>query len=149
MFSEEVFGLHMRGCSSISCPAWLPFQDFRACDYCYIPTSVLHRPVVGLGWQSQGYRPTTADYAAYERACTDLLKQPFGRAEPLCGGILWRLYVDSLDMDITSVLAGPSDAAASGGCTLMPAGSPLLVDDMLSESEQDLICGVYHVSTGV
>ena len=98
-----------------------------------------------LGLFAAGYTPTVYDYTVYEDARKDLFQQrgPL-RAALRMGGIVWRLAMESLGFD--DILAGPSLEAANPW--IMPLGDEYGVDDVLSDADLDLICGVYRVRTG-
>ncbi|TEB18777.1 hypothetical protein FA13DRAFT_1648062 [Coprinellus micaceus] len=81
---------------------------------------------------------TKADYDAYVSIRTNLLSQSHMQAALKRGGIVWRLAITALGLN---------------GATKMPTlynefeeitlGESLLVDDVVTEEELDLLCGVY------
>ncbi|TEB31093.1 hypothetical protein FA13DRAFT_1709939 [Coprinellus micaceus] len=81
---------------------------------------------------------TKADYDAYVSMRTNLLSQSHMQAALKRGGIVWRLTITALGLN---------------GATKMPTlynefeeitlGESLLVDDVVTEEELDLLCGVY------
>ncbi|KAH7917231.1 hypothetical protein BV22DRAFT_994182, partial [Leucogyrophana mollusca] len=97
-----------------------------------------------LGFRDANYVPRVGDYEAYLYLRDELLHSPRGRAALMKGGIIGRLA--SEDLDHTCVLNGPSDSLRYGNG--IAADGTFYWDDDLSPSEQDLICGVYKVSTG-
>ena len=105
----------------------------------------------GLGYRQVGYKPDLLDYKSYEELRDRFLRQPFGRAALLEGGIVWRLSLEALG--IAPALDGPAtDAIAYGIHTAAVDSSGrtfTLYDDALSEEETDLICGVYKIYTGI
>jgi hypothetical protein len=114
------------------------------------PSPPARRPPLfffGLGYCQNGYKPTTVDYAAYERAQDDFLRGPRGRAALMKGGIVWRLAMQALHPDV--VIAGPSESVyESGICFVEEESGKHWWDDDLTEDEKNLICGVYKVFTG-
>ena len=104
-----------------------------------------------LGWRPQNHRPTVSEYNFYEN-----LRRAFfmdrgrARAAFLKGGIIWRLAVEgSGGLLRERVLEGPSEEALVCGTMLASVnGGDSLWDDELSESNMDLICGVYKYATG-
>jgi hypothetical protein len=99
----------------------------------------------GLGWRPADHKFTSLDYASYEALRDEFLRQPHARAALLMGGIVWRIAIEVLGVD--PGLAVPSAKAHHSGRVLEFSDSQL-VDDVLSEKELDLICGVYDVYTG-
>jgi hypothetical protein len=116
-----------------------------------IPHLVL-RPteLVILGWRPKGYQSHLADYAYYEQLRNDFMARPHARAAFLAGGIVWRLAMHSAgNLAEERALNGPSEEALPFGKYFPhPDNNELMWDDTLTETEMDLICGVYKVSTG-
>ena len=106
------------------------------------PLPQLPRPV-NLGWRYSDYQPDHLDYEAYEQRRNALLLEPRGRVVLLTGGIVWRLAMEVLSPD--AMLVGPTPGEYGNYVT--PSMDPPIVlwDEGLTESELDLICGVYHV----
>ncbi|KAJ6597166.1 hypothetical protein DFH09DRAFT_1023809 [Mycena vulgaris] len=76
------------------------------------------------------------------------LRTPRGRAALLYGGIVGRLARAVVSAE--DVLRGPAADATINGICLWDGHSPYAYwDDCLTEQEVDLICGVYHVTTGM
>lgn len=104
---------------------------------------------LGMHYGSTGL---AADYCAYVMVRNKLLQETHAcRAALLCGGIVWRLAMDTLGYDyaVKEVLAGPSrDVVEFGGMPQYLEDGTELWDDVLSEAELDLICGVYESPTG-
>ena len=98
-------------------------------------------PQVGLGYRPPGYKPNAADYAEYKAARELFLRGPRGRVALMRGGILWRLGIETLGVDV--VLAGPTDDVHQ-----QAAPGMIYCDDELTADEEELICGVYLVYTG-
>ncbi|KAJ7663696.1 hypothetical protein DFH06DRAFT_1128077 [Mycena polygramma] len=80
----------------------------------------------GLGHRPLAYRPDAHDYRSYVAIRDQFLITPRGRAALQYGGIIGRLARAVVSVD--NVFA--------------------YWDDCLTEQEIDLICGVYHISTG-
>ncbi len=86
---------------------------------------------------------TTADFHAYERIRDNLVQSYRGRAALLQGGIVWRLAMQSID--VNSVLLGPSLYHTTRDRLELDGES--WVDDQLSPDDTDIICGVYRAYT--
>jgi len=95
-----------------------------------------------LGIRPFGYHPDTADYVMYERIRDEFLCGPRGRAALMRGGILWRLARDTLPDEV--VMAGPSPFNSKSQI-LESSDGLVSYDDHLSEVEEYLVCGGYHV----
>jgi hypothetical protein len=63
----------------------------------------------------------------------------------MAGGILWRLAQDVVSEK--AVTRGPSTSVSVAGSVLCSVKKFHLVDDGLSSSEMDIICGVYFVGS--
>ncbi|KAJ7430087.1 hypothetical protein B0H11DRAFT_1765721 [Mycena galericulata] len=101
----------------------------------------------GLGFRPKGYTPDLSDYNAYITLSTQFLLSPRGRAAMLYGGDVGRLARAVVLPE--DVFRGPSDDATIDGICLYDGHAQYAYwDDGLTEQELDLICGVYHVSTG-
>ena len=61
----------------------------------------------------------------------------------MAGGILWRLSQDIVN--VKAVTCGPASSVSMEGSVIQNMGNYYLVDDKLSESKEDIICGVYRV----
>lgn len=110
--------------------------------------------------QTLGYRPvdhvyTSADYKSYEDRVRHIFQAPRIRAAVLCGGIVRRLALEMLPLDLIELaIGGPSpdvyvtgDRILCGQCEYFPRGGAVF-DDGLSPDEMDVICGLYKVFTG-
>jgi hypothetical protein len=114
----------------------------------------------GLGWRNAGYQPTPFDYRHYENERDDFFLYRHRRAAASEGGIVWRLFMESLGVDLSAiftsdagiipaiddVLFGPS-ISHYGDQQYFKSGSETLWDDHLTDAEMDLISGVYKVWT--
>ncbi|KAJ7655792.1 hypothetical protein DFH06DRAFT_992353 [Mycena polygramma] len=111
------------------------------------PTPPARRLYSGLGYRSPNYKADAQDYQAYVTIRDQFFLSPRGRAALLHGGLIARLARPMVsDKD---VLRGPTDDATVDGIRLWDGRSPSAYwDDSLTDHEIDLICGVYHVSTG-
>jgi hypothetical protein len=125
-------------------------KPFSTCIRSDVPHRVhapqLRRDAIGLGWRQAGYGGDANDYAGYEARRTAFLALPRGRKAALEGGIVWRLAINSIEL--RHVLIGPSDDVFEYGSAIAcDSNGEELWDDALSESELNLICGVYNVQT--
>ena len=101
-------------------------------------------PPLNLGWRYPHYQPDHLDYKEYEQRRNAFLSEPRGRVALLTGGIIWRLAMEVLSPD--TVLVGPTPGEY-GKYISTSHGGTMLWDEELTESERDLICGVYHVQS--
>ncbi|KAH8096988.1 hypothetical protein BXZ70DRAFT_1009316 [Cristinia sonorae] len=102
------------------------------------PTS----PNPTLPIRSADYQPGRGGYMAYEMARDDLLRSPRGRAALRMGGIIWRLSVETISPE--RLLRGPSEYAT----TQIQDGDSIWVEDVITEVEMNVICGMYNPLTG-
>jgi len=102
-------------------------------------------PPMNLGWRFTDYLPNCLDYRAYQERRKALLLEPRGRVALLTGGIVWRLALEVLRPE--TVLVGPL-LEEYGGYVSPENSQTVLWDEVLTPSELDLICGVYHVAKG-
>jgi hypothetical protein len=104
-------------------------------------------PLAILGLRALSQQPTLVEYRYYEDLRAQFFRRPHSRAAFLRGGILWRLGLESTGRSVeTLALNGPSYEALDHGNSILHSGSnEVLWDDDLSESESDLICGVYKI----
>ena len=112
-----------------------------------VPTAV-YITSLGLGFLPSDYRPHSSDYAAYLQRRDNLLRRNYGRAAILKGGIIGRLARESLGDRADFLIApGPSDDAVRfGSCVKIEEGR--YWDDDLDCEDEEVICGVYKLSTG-
>ncbi|PPQ83601.1 hypothetical protein CVT24_005036, partial [Panaeolus cyanescens] len=94
------------------------------------------------------YSFTRADYDSYRVICHTILTGPRGRAALMAGGIVARIALDHLSLDV--LMKGPSFQVLSEACGLScnRAGTTYS-DDALTSDEMDLICGLYNVYSGI
>ena len=133
----------------------IPFHTYipRPADLIYNDahhhTSLSWRSV-SLGYH-YGSTGLAADYCSYVNIRNKFLQSNSGRGALLHGGIVWRLAMDAFGYEsaLVHALAGPSvDCIDFGGMPQFLADGTELWDDVLSEEELDLVCGVYKASTG-
>lgn len=96
------------------------------------------------------YRPTAyqfqpADFADYDKKKIDFLAGSAGRAAVTRGGIVWRLSREHID--IKRITRGPTSSAAARGVFISNLDNGYLVDDTLTQEDEDMICGTYTVYT--
>jgi hypothetical protein len=101
-----------------------------------------------LGWRLKipGQHLNYTDYLAYEHTRTQFFDKRRARAALKHGGILWRLAIDSLGISgaASLVFEGPdSQPRYRSQCTIPEGSRDIFYDEMLTQSEIDLICGVY------
>ncbi|KAJ7848863.1 hypothetical protein B0H14DRAFT_3452903 [Mycena olivaceomarginata] len=83
----------------------------------------------------------------FGHAGEQFLQSPRGRAAKLYGGIVGRLACTVVSDE--EVCRGPTDdVTIDGTCLWDGVSASAYWDDSLTEQEIDLICGVYHISTG-
>jgi hypothetical protein len=111
------------------------------------PSDMVYPPCVGLRYHAPGYKPDLVDYISYTTAHNAFLREPRVHAALLRGGIVWRLAIDALGA--LAVLEGPSYDSVFRGRTWELSDGSFMCDNGLSVEETDLICGVYHVYTGM
>jgi hypothetical protein len=143
----QVFREDHRGVLAIarSLIAWgIPFHTVRCHLEKPIGLGVMEKKSFGLGFRHNGHKFNDAEYAIYETKKRDILKSRYGRVAVMAGGILWRLSKDVVDHK--TVTRGPTPSYMQEGTAVGSLGNFHLVDDQLSATEEDIICGVYHMS---
>jgi hypothetical protein len=98
------------------------------------------------------YKFTTHDYAVYLRDRESLLLQPKGRTALLQGGIVWRLALDTVGMEVA--LEGPSSSVTDYRLGISFNSGDLesgirYWDDELTKDELIMLCGGYRFYTGM
>ena len=124
----------------------IAFYTIRA-HACIPSTPIPHAEPTTI--RPPGYRFTVDDYRAYNHREALLLSTPRGRAALLKGGIIWRLAVETLNLE--KCLEGPSvEVIVHRRGRIYPTHHPSLnfCDDDLSIDELDDICGINYVLTG-
>ncbi|KAH0825657.1 hypothetical protein J3R83DRAFT_11699 [Lanmaoa asiatica] len=112
-----------------------------------VPRPVYTSPS-GLGFLPFGYRPHSSDYVMYLERRDTLLRRNYGRAAILKGGIIGRLARESLGDRADFVSGrGPSDDVVRFGSCIEIGGKRYWDDDLDCEDEE-IVCGVYKLSTG-
>lgn len=101
-----------------------------------------------LGYRGENHVFTAEDYKMYETRCRNLLLERGTRAAVMKGGIIQRLAIEIMGQDISNVLVGPSKDSEAQGLLLSDKNGYQLIDDVITEGECEILCGVYHVLTG-
>jgi hypothetical protein len=121
---------------------------FHVCRTAPRPTIYISPPVPyysGLGYRPQDYEPDYHDYRLYLSHREDFLRSPRGQLALRAGGIVTRIARDTIVLN-PSLVEAPVDLNSSA---FISDGSVGHFYDELSSHEVDLICGVYHVDTGL
>jgi hypothetical protein len=85
-----------------------------------------------------------ATYVAYEKAKKNVLSSGVGRVALMRGGIVWRLAKGLVKIkDVTKGLTFTEST------NLGELDDCQLVADGLPQADEDIICGVYHIQTGI
>lgn len=121
----------------------IPFATGRPVRH--VPSDEVSSTSKGLG-QFDRMTFNLGHYRGYEEKRRKLLLGSAGRAAMCRGGILWRLAYDTVK--IKDVVTRPSSSALKSGRVVGKMDNRVLVDDGLSVEEEDIICGVYKMSTG-
>ncbi|KAJ7845168.1 hypothetical protein B0H14DRAFT_2219302, partial [Mycena olivaceomarginata] len=97
-----------------------------------------------LGFRSQRYAPDAHDYQSYVAIREQFLRSPRGRCAKSYGGIVGRLACTAHHS------SGPHRRGPLSMVFACGTGHSEYAywDDYLTDQEIDLICGVYHISTG-
>jgi hypothetical protein len=126
----------------------IPFKTLVSSDTPSVESDPEPRYDVGLGWRPQSWKPGLCEYRLYESIQDKFFNQEHSRAAFLAGGIVWRLAVESVGIiDMDRIWNVSSYALMRFHHTSNYLG--YAYDDYLAEDEEDLICGVYNVSTGM
>lgn len=100
------------------------------------------------GYRKSTWKPTLIDFRQYETDREAFLLTPRARAAVTAGGILWRLSVQSIDLEY--VMAGPSEEVCATTSSMKIKGlNGQYFDDELTSDEVDIVCGVYKIYTGM
>ena len=120
------------------------------------PTSTLLRSPTpfDIRWNPSkrppGYIFTGHDYLAYREQCNHMFRHPRARAVLMHGGYVWQLAVSVVPWEM--VFKGPSGWSTNTAEVIvvndLVTGMELL-DDRLTEADEDLLSGSYKCLTGV
>jgi hypothetical protein len=119
------------------------FNTVRCVDKKPKMTKRMNEKSIGLGYRDKHHRFDRQEHAAYEKRKQDILKKGHGRAARMAGGILWGQAHDVVSEK--AVTRGPSTSVSVDGSVLCSMKKFHVVDDALSSSEMDIICGVYFL----
>ncbi|PIL27311.1 hypothetical protein GSI_10458 [Ganoderma sinense ZZ0214-1] len=107
------------------------------------PSSDL-RSALRLTLRPLGHKFTALDFEAYECSRRFLFRNPrIARAALLAGGILWRLAIEDVPLDIALEGPDPISFQEGSGFRLQDKTGSIYVDDELSEEEIGSIVGMY------
>jgi hypothetical protein len=123
----------------------IPFNTVRCVDKKPKKSKRMDEKNIGLGYCDKHQCFDRQEYAAYEKMKQDILKKGQGQAARMAGGILWRLAQDIVGEK--AVTRGPLTSVSVDGSVVGSMKKFQLVDDALSSSEKDIICGVYFVGS--
>lgn len=145
-FRETYAGGDTREVVELLVSMGIPFQTFIE----GLPRGGVRHPAVSLARRSHGHQCQVYEYAEYERVLRDFLRRPYARAAILQGGIVWRLAVSVFGLKEANerVTLGPSRDVNNHVFMLTIPGHRHLYDDVITEKEMELICGVYKEYTG-
>jgi hypothetical protein len=104
---------------------------------------------VGLGWRPKSWTPGLCEYRIYEAIRNKFFNHEHSRAAFLAGGVVWRLAVESLGTIDMDRIQKVSSSAPFKGFHHESNYLGDAYDDCLAEDEENLICGVYKVETGM
>ncbi len=98
-------------------------------------------------YRAKGFQPNMEDYQSYVRRRRQLFESnEILRAALKHGGLIWRLAVEmELERFEDVVLSGPSRRVTQIGGVRCTVDGDELWDEMLTEDQIDIICGVYKV----
>ncbi|KAJ7251115.1 hypothetical protein B0H12DRAFT_648995 [Mycena haematopus] len=128
------FNTFLRGSAQSSPPLQDPAPSYR-----------------GFGIRPKGFQATLSDYRLYELARNRIFRSHRGRRALMMGGIVARLARGIAD--VQSVCYGPTkslhrDIDGHRIWDSLP-NSPAYWEDSFTQQEDDLICGLYEVETGI
>ena len=112
------------------------------------PTPLPHKTLQGLGFLPFQYCPSPSNYSAYLNQQDHLPHHDYARTALMKGGIIARLACDSLGDCINVVIGGGPSEDVLGYGMAIKIGSEYLWDDNLDPNDEQVICGVYKISTG-
>jgi hypothetical protein len=102
----------------------------------------------GLGIRPPEYKPTLLDFHAYESALHAFFGGTRARAALKAGGLIWRIAVQYLSPEHVlqpPLWADPDLLREPTHVTTIPMNGTHYSDDDITDSEKDLICGVYQI----
>jgi len=112
------------------------------------PTKSSAELSISLGFLPFNYRPLPSDYVSYIDKRNHLLRRSYGRAVLMKGGIIARLAHDSLGDHMDALVrGGPSEDMFKYG-TATKIGAEYFWNNDLDLNDEQVICGVYKISTG-
>ncbi|KAG6852777.1 hypothetical protein C0991_009200 [Blastosporella zonata] len=97
-----------------------------------------------LGFREKDHIFNGNDWSIYQTYLRNVVNGPAGRAAVLRGGIVWRLTYQLVKT--RRILNGPTTSARDVGFSF---GNRRLIDDVLTSGDEDIICGVFKVGTGM
>jgi len=113
------------------------------------PTPIPPKVPQGLGFLPFQYRPCPSDYSSYLDCRNCLLRRNYARAALMKGGIIARLARDSVGSHMNMLVgSGPSEDVHKYGMAIR-IGTDYLWDNELDPNDEQIICGVYKISTGL
>jgi len=128
----------------------IPFHTLCPSNHVGTPNAVRVRPqpCLDLPTRQEGYEFNGSDYLAYRERCIAIIKHPRGRAVLMRGHYMWRLAMNVVPWE--AVHNGPSGWSPAEEMIVVEDSvtGMELVDDKLSEREQDALCGTYQCYTG-
>ncbi|KAJ7438574.1 hypothetical protein B0H11DRAFT_1752689 [Mycena galericulata] len=137
-------------------PFWLAYMSAEIMPAPKTPPSYTLRPkgfkadtTSGLGFRPHGYKFDEHDYKAYTTRCNlHFLHTPRARIALQYGGIIARLARSEVPDD--DFFRGFDDQIYDvGDCLWDETSQHCYWYERLSDHEVDLVCGVYHVGTGM
>jgi hypothetical protein len=127
-----------------------PFRTFFPRDHIPVPQPVRVQNSPSLGYYPKNHRFGLREYHYYEQLRQEFCSLPRARAAIARGALVWRLALESIGAPAEEIISdGPSQEVFTHGTSFQdPDSSVEMCDDVLSEAEMDLMCGVYKVFTG-
>jgi hypothetical protein len=127
--------------------AWgIPFVTLKPYKNPPDPTRMAPCKVRSLGHRPSRYKFTDRDYNEYEVRREELLSGSIGRVALTRGGIIGRLAKDVIDGS-KLVTRGPGHIH-DNSVVVTELDGFYLCEELLTQQQQDIICGVYEVDTG-
>ena len=130
----------------------IPFQIGVHRSHLISRDSLLPQPTLTYQYRPSSSIPSQQDYVEYMQRITDLLPSTSFRAYLQKGGIVWRILLEATGKNaeffLERAIEGPAGDAETWRAIVEPQGDREIVGEDVSDSELDLICGVYKVYTG-